>query len=95
MDMVCSAFDPVLSPPRPATTAGNRPCKLSTVLWTAVAGHQALMHSKEVREQARAEGLKLRGALNNKTGYFGVTHIPHTSKFKPYQARVWPAGWQA
>lgn len=50
------------------------------------------MHSKEVREQAR---VKLRGALNNKTGYFGVTHIPHTSKFKPYQARVWPAGWQA
>ena len=47
----------------------------------------------EVRE-ARAEGLELRVALNNTTGYFGVSHAANGSKFKRYQARVSPGGKQ-
>ena len=95
MDMVCSAFDPVLSPP-PACNNGRQPtlqavnCFMDGSCWPPSA--DAL---KGGARAGAGGGVKLRGALNNKTGYFGVTHIPHTSKFKPYQARVWPAGWQA
>ena len=45
--------------------------------------------SEEARQQAQAEGLKLRVA-DNKAGYFGVTHNPGRSK--PYQAQVWRDG---
>ena len=45
--------------------------------------------SEEARQQAQAEGLKLRVA-DNKAGYFGVTHNPGRSK--PYQAQVWRGG---
>ena len=41
--------------------------------------------SEEARQQAQAEGLTLLVA-DNKTGYFGVSHLP--GRPKPYQARV-------
>ena len=52
------------------------------------------MRPEEVHEQARAEGLELRVALNNTTGYFGVSHVANGSKSKRYQARVSPGGKQ-
>ena len=43
------------------------------------------------RSQAEAEGLTLLEA-DNKTGYYGVNHIPQASRSKPYQARAWRGG---
>ena len=46
----------------------------------------APLTSEEARQQAQAEGLKLRVA-DNTTGYHGVYHQP--GRPKPYQAQVW------
>ena len=49
--------------------------------------------SEEARQQARAEGLTLLVANNNKTGYFGVTLI-NPGHRKPYGAQVKRGGKQ-
>ena len=46
------------------------------------------MTSKEARQQAQAEGLTLRVAESNKTGYFGVNLNSRPGQPKPYQAQV-------
>ena len=51
------------------------------------------MTSEEARQQAQAEGLRLRVA-DNSMGYFGVAHRP-ASKLKPYEAGVWRGGKNA
>ena len=48
------------------------------------------MLSEEARQQAQAEGLTLRVADNNKTGYSCVSYQP--SRPRPYQAHVWHGG---
>jgi len=48
--------------------------------------------SEEARQQAQAEGLVLRVADNNSTGYFGVRLCHNSSKSKAYQAQVWRGG---
>ena len=46
------------------------------------------MTSKEARQQAQAEGLTLRVAESNKTGYFGVNLNSRPGQPKPYAAQV-------
>ena len=52
----------------------------------------AALTAAEARQQAQAEGLTLLLADNNKTGYFGVLHMP--GRPKPYLTQVRRGGQQ-